>query len=260
MYLKSSVILMFVTGCTYLMTLLPNRASKTINTPEQEGIAVVELFTSQGCSSCPSADRLLSKLINETGTSDHPVFGLSFHVDYWNRLGWRDPYSSEEYTQRQYAYGRKLKLETVYTPQMIVNGKLEFVGSNERLAKQTINKVLASPAVANITVEKLVAEPDQITLNYTMENDLPGYVINAAIVERGISTDVKRGENHGRILHHDNVVRVFQQQEANQQGIFELSMPEEIDLSKSSLILYGQNLDNFEIGFATKVSLDQLEN
>lgn len=260
MYLKTGVILLFLTGCTYLATLLPTTESKTINTPEQEGIAVVELFTSQGCSSCPSADRLLSKFINEAGDSGNLILGLSFHVDYWNRLGWRDPYSSEEYTQRQYAYGRKLKLQTVYTPQMVVNGKLEFVGSNERLARQAINKVLASPAVANITVEKLVVDSDQITLNYSMENKLSDYVINAAIVERGISTDVKRGENYGRILHHDNVVRVFQQQEANQQGIFELSMPEEIDLSKSSLILYGQNLDNFEIGFATKVSLDQLEN
>ncbi|MEM6525653.1 MAG: DUF1223 domain-containing protein, partial [Bacteroidota bacterium] len=89
------------------------------------GVAVVELFTSQGCSSCPSADKNLSQLIKDK--NDRKVFGLSFHVSYWNYLGWKDPYSKEAFTERQRKYAAKFANSSIYTPQMIVNGKEEFV-------------------------------------------------------------------------------------------------------------------------------------
>ena len=86
-------------------------------------IAVLELFTSEGCSSCPSADRLLPQLAK----LDSNIIPLSFHVDYWNRLGWTDPFSSSEYSERQRSYASHLKLESVYTPQLVVNGEYELV-------------------------------------------------------------------------------------------------------------------------------------
>ena len=91
-------------------------------------VAVIELFTSQGCSSCPSADQLLSQTINEAKKDGRKIFALSFHVDYWNRLGWADPFSTNEYSQRQRAYAAQLNDNSVYTPQMIVNGSRQFVG------------------------------------------------------------------------------------------------------------------------------------
>src|ERR1700744_6104626 len=94
-----------------------------------KGFAVIELFTSEGCSSCPPADALVARVQKES--NDKPVYILAFHVDYWNRLGWKDVFSSAEYSERQNQYARWLKLSSVYTPQIVVNGRTEFVGSEE---------------------------------------------------------------------------------------------------------------------------------
>ena len=91
--------------------------------PQVAGFALVELFTSEGCSSCPSADQNLMRLVDEASKKKLPVYALSFHVDYWNRLGWTDPYSSKAFTDRQRTYAQVMKSDRVYTPQMIVNGK-----------------------------------------------------------------------------------------------------------------------------------------
>ena len=99
-------------------------------------VAVLELFTSEGCSSCPSADKLLPQLAK----LDSNIIPLSFHVDYWNRLGWEDPFSSSEYSERQRSYAKQLNLESVYTPQLVVNGEYELVGSTGRMQKQPLKK------------------------------------------------------------------------------------------------------------------------
>ena len=91
-----------------------------------------ELFSSEGCSSCPSADLLVSKLTTWARENKEPVYPLIFHVDYWNNLGWRDVFSSKEFTQRQNMYARIFKDQGVYTPEMIVNGSDAFVGSDQR--------------------------------------------------------------------------------------------------------------------------------
>src|SRR5450755_3698233 len=117
---------------------------KQIPQPEQSGtaktghknVAVLELFTSQGCSSCPPADRLLG-----TYTLRENVIVLSFHVDYWNNLGWKDPFSSKAFTERQYNYASAIHAE-VYTPQLVINGQSEMVGSNESKISAVIKKVL----------------------------------------------------------------------------------------------------------------------
>ncbi|MEO1256072.1 MAG: DUF1223 domain-containing protein, partial [Bacteroidota bacterium] len=99
---------------------------------------MIELFTSEGCSSCPPADRLLSSVINNTDKNVE-VLGLSFHVDYWDYIGWKDPYASKAYSTRQRVYGRKFQNRSIYTPQMIVNGKHEFVGSNRNALNQSLS-------------------------------------------------------------------------------------------------------------------------
>src|SRR6187402_1594915 len=96
-------------------------------TTTNNGFAVVELYTSEGCSSCPPADELVSKIQKES--NGQPVYILAFHVDYWNRLGWKDVFGDAAYSKRQNDYAQYLKLPSVYTPQIVVNGKKEFVGS-----------------------------------------------------------------------------------------------------------------------------------
>src|SRR5438445_2521237 len=95
---------------------------------------VIELFTSQGCSSCPVADKNLAEIIEKAETNGQQVYGLSFHVDYWNDIGWKDPYSKAEFTERQKKYASIRSFENIYTPQMIVNGETEFVGSDRKMS------------------------------------------------------------------------------------------------------------------------------
>ena len=116
------------------------------------GFAVVELFTSEGCSSCPPADKLLGQIDERARADGSRVFPLAFHVDYWNHLGWTDPFSSEASSNRQRDYGRALHLESIYTPQMIVNGEREFVGSNGEIAEKAVSEALSRPEENTITL------------------------------------------------------------------------------------------------------------
>ncbi len=109
-------------------------------TAVNKGFAVVELFTSEGCSSCPPADELVARIQKEY--KDQPVYILAFHVDYWNRLGWRDVFSNAGYSARQSEYAKYLNLPQVYTPQIVVNGKKEFVGSEEGTLRDAIKNSL----------------------------------------------------------------------------------------------------------------------
>lgn len=164
---------------------------------QQSPPVVVELFTSQGCSSCPPADALLGELAARPG-----ILALSFHVDYWNYLGWRDPFSSPESTQRQYGYGRAFNLRTVYTPQMVVQGRKELVGSRKGAVEQAV--VHADPGLAvNLSWQ---GEVLQVGLP-----DLPQEVeLWLVVYDSGQVTQIKRGENRGRRLHNRNVVRRFE--------------------------------------------------
>ena len=99
---------------------------------------VVELFTSEGCSSCPPADALLQSLVDAQPIDGAQIIGLGHHVDYWDRLGWRDKFSSGASTARQQRYARTFNVDSIYTPQMVVDGRDEFVGSNRSAAWQAI--------------------------------------------------------------------------------------------------------------------------
>src|ERR1700739_857201 len=121
----AAVLALIVLGTTAFINA---RLLKKVNTTDK-GFAVVELFTSEGCSSCPPADQLVARIQQED--QDQPVYILAFHVDYWDRQGWKDGFSDSRYTQRQRRYATWLNLESIYTPQIVVNGRKEFVGSQE---------------------------------------------------------------------------------------------------------------------------------
>lgn len=174
---------------------------------------IVELFTSEGCSSCPPADALLASLEKTQPVPGAEVIALKEHVDYWNHLGWRDPYSSALFSARQNAYAQTFRNDAVYTPQMIVDGQTEFSGSQESRARQAIARAARTPKAAvhlqwkpdsasgntpalEIGVEQLV----QMTPGDTAE-------VYLAITESELHSEVTRGENAGRKLDHFDVVR-----------------------------------------------------
>lgn len=220
-----------------------------------ESFAVVELFTSEGCSSCPPADKLLGDIVEKARNSNQRIFALSFHVDYWDRLGWKDPFSSAEYSQRQRSYARALR-SNVYTPQMVINGKVEFVGSNSSRARTGIENSLAEPAAASVALSNVKAGSGQIELSYEVSGNYESNVLNVAVVERNITTEVKRGENGGRTLRHENVVRTFRSFNlGNASGEATLDLPGNIDMNNASVIAYMQNPDSKEIYGAQKKDL-----
>ena len=177
--------------------------NKTDKTGKQ-GIAVLELFTSEGCSSCPPADELMGKIQNDYKNGQ--VYVLSYHVDYWDKQGWKDIFSNPDYTKRQYDYSRWLNIESIYTPQVVVNGKTEYIASQGNVVRASIAKALSKPATANLTL-KISLKNNVITVNHTASGAPKGSRLFLALVQKSAKSTVKRGENGGRVLSHYQIVR-----------------------------------------------------
>ena len=178
------------------------------------GPVLVELFTSEGCSSCPPADALLAKLDSERQVDGADVIVLEEHVDYWDRLGWKDPYSSPQWTARQQEYADVFHNDGVYTPQMVVDGTSQLVGSRERQARLAI-LAAAEKSKARVRLEPVAASPGQYRLKITVQMPPASYTqgnaqVWLAVTESGLHTNVLRGENAGEDLHHAAVVRSLQ--------------------------------------------------
>jgi hypothetical protein len=220
---------------------------KTEKPLSSKPITVVELFTSQGCSSCPSADLLLNKVVEEKGSE---VIGLSFHVSYWNYLGWKDPYSSEQFTERQRTYASIKRLNSIYTPQMIVDGREEFVGSDKRALEASLERSKNRTLEFDIKATSLFAE-GVFNVNYSIAQVAKGEVINLAIVEKLAENYVPRGENSGLTLRHHNVVKIFKTQELKQEGEFSIPL---ISDKKLFAVLYIQDKATLETKGAVQIN------
>jgi len=173
---------------------------------------IVELFTSEGCSSCPPADALLKQLSERQSVQGAQIIALEEHVDYWNHLGWQDPYSSIEFTQRQSDYAQVFGTDGVYTPQMVVDGQREFVGSRSLAAKEAIEKAANRPKAEIALVPSANSSPGKPAFEVQVKS-LDGISVHGeselwlAVTEKGLQTDVKAGENSGETLKHAAVVR-----------------------------------------------------
>ena len=166
---------------------------------------VVELFTSEGCSSCPPADQLLARLEKDQPFAGIQVIVLGEHVDYWNELGWPDRFASHLYTERQQVYGRRLAIDAVYTPQMVVNGQAEFSGGDGSRAAREIRKAAESPR-AKVDLQLLPGDTLKLNVEALPQGTRDAEVL-LAVTETNLETNVARGENHGRTLRHTGVVR-----------------------------------------------------
>ena len=165
---------------------------------------VLELFTSQGCSSCPPADRLLSSYANR-----EDIAALSFHVDYWNRLGWKDPFSNHIFSERQSKYASSFGKSGVYTPQIIINGEKEMVGSDENKISGTIKQFQKQQSTSQIIINEIKTHDKQVWVTYSVKGKLKNNVVNIALVQNKVTTSVKAGENDGVTITNYNVVRNF---------------------------------------------------
>jgi hypothetical protein len=181
-------------------------------TPPPSGSpVVVELFTSEGCSSCPPADRLLAELDSAGTASGVPIVALSEHVDYWDRLGWKDPFSSSSLTHRQNAYSAWLHSQ-IYTPQVVIDGRWEMIGSDRSRVQSAIARA-GRESKARVTVEATRGVAD-LTVHATVEpgdlGRLPDADLYVAVTEGGLASTVTAGENQGRRLAHAAVTRRLQ--------------------------------------------------
>src|SRR6187401_164060 len=173
---------------------------------EQNGFALIELFTSEGCSSCPPADQALEEI--QKKYNDKNVLVLAYHVDYWNKLGWKDVFSDASYTQRQEYYSNIFRLNAIYTPQVVVNGKKEFIGSNKSKLISSIEEQLNERSAVSIKLNVVQNTEGKIDVHYSAEGvDAKKEQAILVLVQKMATNEIKKGENKGRILHHINIVR-----------------------------------------------------
>lgn len=169
---------------------------------------VVELFTSEGCSSCPPADALLRSINARRTVSGQIVVGISEHVTYWDRQGWKDPFSAEAYTQRQEVYRSRFGLDSSYTPQMVVNGERQVLGSDSpgllKAMKETDHA--PGPRVGTVRIGSAVLAGDKVRVTYTASGG-GGVDVFAVVAEDAVTSEVGRGENSGKTLSHVSVAR-----------------------------------------------------
>lgn len=172
-------------------------------TNQSKQFVLLELFTSEGCSSCPPADKNLAFIEKEQPFMQAEVVTLAFHVDYWDYIGWKDVFSSPLYTKRQEIYSQIAKLESTYTPQMIVDGKAQFVGSD---AGRAANEIILAAKERKADVE-ILNENDKLKIKISSAPKHENSTVYLAISENNLASNVKRGENSGRKLEHSSVVR-----------------------------------------------------
>ena len=184
-------------------------AADRASSPARRTPVIVELFTSEGCSSCPPADQLLEKLDRSQPVPGAEIIALSEHVDYWNHIGWADPFSSPLFSSRQAAYARRFHLDGSYTPQMIVDGATEFVGSDARRAEAAIS---AAAKLEKVAV-RLSANMKAVRIEIgALPSSAGGEKADVyyALAQDGGTSNVLRGENQGRRLYHVAIVRRIQ--------------------------------------------------
>ncbi len=169
---------------------------------------VLELFTSEGCSSCPPADALISEL----GASSKSVIPLAYHVDYWNHLGWADPFSSRQWSERQSDYARAMNLDGEYTPQMVISGAWQCGGSDAGTIERAVAAARSQPALGRTSIQTSLAAAGsrklQVKVNAQLLTAGPGrLVVMLAIYESGLVSKIGAGENGGREITYDYTVR-----------------------------------------------------
>jgi hypothetical protein len=214
--------------------------------PSTRTPVLVELFTSEGCSSCPPADALLAKLDHDQPIQNAEIIVLGEHVDYWDNLGWHDRFSSHQYTERQNQYSSRLNVDGAYTPQMIVDGNDQFVGNDAAHAQRAIIHA-AQTAKLNLSLSKPVIDARKVfsSVSLPSSGSQPHGDLYAALVDPVDTTDVRSGENGGHHLQHAGVVRSLQRigtlkQLSTGPLPFSLTSPGDAKLAAMRVVVFAQ--------------------
>jgi hypothetical protein len=246
----SGIILLSVLSFSFCSSKASDKEVKSVN---DKGFAVVELFTSEGCSSCPPADEAIIKLSKEF--PEH-VYFLGYHVDYWDYIGWKDEFDNPDYTKRQNKYAEIFKLSSIYTPQAIVNGEKELVGSRESQLRSIIQEQLKTESSSTIELTAKRNDSGNVSVSYKVKSGEKA-VLNIALVQLMATSNVKRGENNGRKLNHINIVRNLQtisiNKEADSKAGFKI--PAGLTSKDLKVIAFVQNEKNMKIAGATEASI-----
>jgi hypothetical protein len=230
----------------------PIAADQTVTSTSSKPIAVVELFTSEACPSCPPADKFLGELEQDARLKGEQIFPLAFHVDYRPQPGREDPLSSDQNRRRQDEYVQAMGVDGAYTPQMIVNGTQEFVGSDRETGEYKIKSALKQPAKVTVKVKARTTrgESKPIAVEYEVSNAPENAVINVALVEKK-GTSIRSGRE---LI---NVVRVFKTLALKTTGKHstELKSPASASPSSYSVVAYVQDEQTHAILGAAKADL-----
>ena len=216
-------------------------------------IVVLELFTSQGCSSCPPADALLQQMKDDYRNA---VYALSYHVDYWNYIGWKDPFSNPVYAEKQRKYNIKFKNRSNYTPQVVVNGKAHFVGSSAVKMKAAIVEYGAIKAENRITLSNVKVKKESVSFNYKLNGAIANKNLRAVLVLDERITEVKRGENRNKTLTNSNIV-VAEKRIAIKglEGISSMKIPTEVKKDEKLNLIILMETEAYDVTAATKTKL-----
>ena len=224
---------------------------------------IVELFTSEGCSSCPPADDLLSRLAQTQPVANAQIIALEEHVDYWNNLGWSDPFSSAAFSARQSEYASAIKNSDVYTPQVLVNGRAQFVGGDAGTATREVSKAAAMPPLYSFQLQ--ASQKLSIAVKRLADAPSKSSDIFLAITEDGLASKVMRGENGGKTLRHAPVVRKLQKigiLDKRSAAIAEFTAPLELATTWKPghlhAIVFVQERDSHHITGAAQIDLPPL--
>ena len=248
-----------VLGCTLgvvLVAVLAARAIQSRVAPvgDAPGIAVLELYTSEGCSSCPPAEDVLGHYVRDAREKHLRIYPLEFHVDTWNQPAFTDPFSDAKYTERQEAYFKAGITRQVYTPQLIVNGTRGEIGSDNEAVQARTDEALRVAALTSLTMS-LQHSGNQLTVDVSVSSRPASSKLIVALAERGIVHRIPKGENEGRTLHHENVVRSYNALELTQlHTSVQLEIPHDAVLSNCSVIAYVQN-DKLSVLGATEAAI-----
>ncbi len=231
--------------------LAQSNTTKPITKKSANGLVVMELFTSQGCSSCPPADAVLGNYALQNNPN---IIPLAFHIDYWNYIGWKDPFSKSEYSKRQRQYAAYFNSGSVYTPQLIINGQYQIVGSNESAIQNKVTQLVASPAKENISITEAVVANGKLSVTYNVQNFSPNDKVNLALVKKKELTSITRGENTG--LKQTNYTIVFDfislPLSKKEPTTFEFDFRKDWNPSDFKIVGYIQSTQNLVISSATQ--------
>lgn len=235
-------------------TIPPDTTKRSTSISNAKGFALLELFTSEGCSSCPRADDLLNKI--QTEANDKPIYVLAYHVDYWDRLGWKDKFSSAAWSDRQRTYARWLQSGSIYTPQIVINGNTECVDWDANTLQGNITQALSTST--DVTIALQATQNNQsLTVAYQTTGNTKGSQLQIALVQKRAVNKILRGENEGRTLTHAQIVRALATVniKTNPQGTKVIAAPADFNSQDWEIVGFLQNMYNGAVTAVTKTSV-----